>query len=191
MTARKTHTFEEVLKLDQAQLREIIFAAAPLHLDALDGQQYQGVDLSLPDFMHKLLWTTFRKTFLRDPVTGIMRGWNVRMEQRGVDGPQAPKLRGGVPWTFAHYEVRPASGLTFPGGWRGEHYLDYSRVGNSFGENLAMAPLVAVNAGSMDLLLGWEVFRLGPMWIPLPDYWVLRREGPIEYVAPPLRAPKS
>ena len=34
----------------------------------------------------------------------------------------------------------------------------------------------------MDLLLGWEVFKLGPLFIPLPDYWALRLEGPVDLV---------
>ena len=45
-------------------------------------------------------------------------------------------------------------------------------------------PLVAVNEGDMSLLLGWEVFKLGPLFVPLRDYWALRLEGPLEEVVP-------
>jgi hypothetical protein len=181
-------TLEDLMAMDRHQLHAIVARAAPLDLDVLDGRQYQGVDLSLPPFMNRLLWKTFRKTFVRDPARGVVRGWNVRMEQHGVDGPRIPmKNRDGQPRTFAHYEVRSAEGIEFPQGWRGPHYLDYTVVGNAFGEGFAWTPLVAVNAGSMDLLLGWEVFKLGSVFVPIPDYWALRFEGPIEHVAPPLR----
>ena len=45
-------------------------AMARCMLAALDGQQYQGVDLSLPPWINRILWKTFRKTFRRDPATG-------------------------------------------------------------------------------------------------------------------------
>jgi hypothetical protein len=107
------------------------------------------------------------------------------MEQTGIDGPRVPmKGEDGRPRTFAHYEVRSAVGLRFPRGWKGAHYLDYGVAGNPPAFDLGYTPLVAVNEGSMELLLGWEVFKLGPLFIPLPDYWALRLEGPLEEVVP-------
>ncbi len=130
--------------------------------------------------MNRILWKTFRKTFHRDPSTGALRGWNVRMEQTGIDGPQEPmKNADGTAKTFAHYEVRSAEGKRFPRGWHGDHYLDYGVVGNPFGEAIGYTPLVAVNEASMNLLLGWEVFKVGPLFVPLPDYWALRLDGPL------------
>lgn len=171
--------------MDRHALHALVARAHPLNLRQLEGQQYQGVDLSLPPFMNRLLWKTFRKTFLRDPDTGVVRGWNVRMEQTGIDGPQEPKRDAhGTPRSFGHYTVREANGLGFPWGWTGPHFLDYGGIGNPFGESLAYTPLVAVNEGDMSLLLGWEVFKLGPLFVPLPDYWALRLEGPIDHVVP-------
>lgn len=177
-------TLADLLAMDRHQLHAVIARAYPLDLGALEEKQYQGVDLSLPPFINRILWKTFRKTFHRDPQTGVLRGWNYRMEQTGIDGARVPKKRNGRNWTFAHYEVRSAAGLRFPRGWKGAHYLDYGVPGNPFGENLGYTPLVAVNEGSMDLLLGWEIFKLGPLFIPLPDYWALRLEGPLEEVVP-------
>lgn len=185
--AQTALSLSDLMAMDRHQLHAIIERAHPLDLPAIEGKQYQGVDLSLPPFVNRLLWKTFRKTFLRDPDTGVMRGWNVRMEQRGVEGPQAPMMRDGRPWTFAHYEVRSARGLRFPRGWKGAQYLDYGASGNPAAEALAYTPLVAVNEGDMGLLLGWEVFKVGPLFVPLPDYWALRLEGPIEHVVPRLR----
>lgn len=174
---------DDLLAMDRRRLHAIIAAAAPLDLDALADTSFTGIDLSLPGFMHRLLWRSFRKTFHRDPVTGVLRGWNVKVEQTGWEQAPAPRRDAkGRPLTFGHYEVRSARGLPFPRGWQGEHYLDYRFAGNRFGDWPARAgycPLVAVNAGSMELLLGWEIFRFGPVSVPLPDYWVLVREGPL------------
>lgn len=185
MTANQPITLQDLMAMNRHQLHAIIERAHPLDLDALAEKQYQGVDLSLPPFMNRILWKTFRKTFHRDATGAPLRGWNVRMEQHGIDGPRVPmRDRSGNPWCFAHYELRSAVGKRFPRGWQGPFYLDYQECGNPFAEALGYTPLVAVNEGSMDLLLGWEVFKLGPLFIPLPDYWALRLEGPLERVVP-------
>jgi len=177
----------DLLAMDRRALHAIVARGLPLDLDALAGTQYQGIDLSLPPLLNRLLWKTFRKTFHRDPAGGALRGWNVRMEQHGIDGPRIPMRRGdGSSRAFGHYVVRDVEldGLRFPRGVRRGHYLDYAGIGNPAGESVACTPLVAVNAGSMDLLLGWEVLRIGRLFVPLPDYWALRREGPLEEVVP-------
>jgi hypothetical protein len=175
---------EDLMEMDRHRLHAIIARAHPLDLDALADTQYQGIDLSLPPWVNRILWKTFRKTFHRDPQTHVLRGWNYRMEQTGIDGPRLPKQCNGRNWSFAHYIVRSATGLRFPRRWQGAHFLDYGGTGNPFGENLGYTPLVAVNEGDMSLLLGWEVFKLGPLFLPLPDYWALRLEGPLEEVLP-------
>jgi len=177
-------TLDDLLKMNRHQLHAIIERAHPLDLDALAERQYQGIDLSLPPLVNRILWKTFRKTFHRDPKTRQLRGWNYRMEQTGIDGSRVAKKRKGRNWSFAHYVVRSAAGLRFPRRWHGAHFLDYGDTGNPFGENLGYTPLVAVNEEDMNLLLGWEVLKLGPLFLPLPDYWALRLEGPLEEVLP-------
>jgi hypothetical protein len=181
------------MAMDGRALHGVLCRGHALDPDVLAGRQYLGADLSMPGWARKLLWHTFRKTFVRDEATGDVRGWNVRMEQHGVDGPRVPLLdRKGRPITFGHYRVRSAEGLRFPRGWRGPSFLDYTRAGNSFFDpaGLGYTPLVAVNAGSQDLLLGWEVFKLGPLFLPLPLYWALRFEGPLDTVVDPPRRPR-
>lgn len=177
------HSLADVVAMDAAALHAIVVAAAPLDLDALADTAYTGIDLSLPAWLHRLLWRTFRKTFHRDPATGVLRGWNVKVEQTGWEVPPAARRdRDGRALTFGHYEVRSARGLPFPRGWQGAHYLDYRMAGNVWTDWPARAgtcPLVAVNAGDMELLLGWEIFAVGPLMVPLADYWLLRREGPL------------
>lgn len=194
--AARAARIDALIAADARALHGIIEAAAPLDLDALADSSYTGIDLSLPRWMHALLWRTFRKTFYRDPATGVLRGWNVKVEQTGWATPPAPRRdRQGAPLAFGHYEVRSARGLRFPRGWQGAHYLEYRYAGNALWDWPARAgrcPLVAVDAGSMELLLGWEIFRFGPadsvsLDVPLPDYWLLVREGPL---APDARLPR-
>lgn len=162
-------------------LHAIVMQGTPLDVEALADTSYTGIDCSMPALFHRLMWKSFRKTFHRDPDTGVLRGWNVKVEQTGWDRPPAPRRDGrGRPLTFGHYEVREAAGERFPGGWAGGHYLDYRHAGNRFTDfpaRIGFCPLVTVNPGDPGLLLGWEVFRLGSVLLPIRDYWVLRREG--------------
>jgi len=183
-------TLDDLMRMNGRELHAVLLRGHPLDPATLAGRQYLGVDLSLPGFARKILWHTFRKTFVRDG--DDVRGWNVRMEQHGVDGARVPmKTRKGASITFGHYRVRSAEGIAFPGGYRGAHYLDYGAAGNTFWDfaRLGRTPLVAVHEGSQDLLLGWEVFRVAGVFLPLPLYWALRYEGPLDdVVAPPRRA---
>ncbi len=176
-------TLDDMLEMNGSDLFEIVRRGHPLDTDALADTTYTGIDLSLPDFMHRLLWKSFRKTFHRDPVSGALRGWNVKVEQEGWDTPPRPlRDKKGEPLTFGHYEVRSAAGVTFPKGWSGGHYLDYRVAGNRFFDvpaRLGFCPLVSVNEGDSELLLGWEVFKAGGLLVPIPDFWVLKREGPL------------
>jgi hypothetical protein len=113
---------------------------------------------------------------------------STRRPRYGVDGARVPlRDRHGKPITFGHYRVRRSGELRFPR-WSGTHYLDYGSAGNPFHDpaRFGRTPLVAVNEGSQDLLLGpsrqREVFRVGPAFLPLPLYWALRYEGPVQDV---------
>lgn len=171
----------DLRSMSQDELFALIHRAAPFDPTAIEDSTYTGIDLSMPAWFHRLAWRYFRKTFHRDRGTGALRGWNVRVEQTGAETPPAPlRDRRGRPRTFGHYEVRSAVGRSFPRGWRGAHYLDYAVAGNAWLDWPARAgycPLVAVNPGSVDLLLGWEVFQVLGLSVPLPDVWVLKREG--------------
>ncbi|MBL8685197.1 MAG: hypothetical protein JNK05_38825 [Myxococcales bacterium] len=190
LAATRRWTLEDLMAMNSAQLHEVLCAGHPLDPDVLAERQYLGVDLSLPGWARKILWHTFRKTFTRDASTGDVRGWNVKMEQHGIDGARVPLVtRKGEPVTFGHYVVRPAVSMKFPR-WNGAHYLDYGAAGNTFFDlaRLGCTPLVAVNEGSQDLLLGWEVFRVAGAFVPMSLYWALRYEGPLDRVVPPPRA---
>ena len=184
---------DDLRAMDSGALLEVMHKGGPLDMEALAGTQHLGVDLSLPGFMRRLLWLTFRKTFHRDEAGGFVRGWNVKLAQNGIDGEIVPLTDGrGRPKTFGHYRVKSASGIGFPKGWDGEgrHFLDYGAGGNTFfdGARVGYTPLVAVNPGSMDLLLGWEVVRILGVKLPLKLYWALRLQGPLDEVVATPRA---
>ncbi len=96
------------------------------------------------------------------------------------------RARDGTPRTFGHYEVVSCAGRRAPIAPEHALLIDYGRGGNGFFEPLrAMRdPLVALEPGSVERLLGWSYVELGPLRVRTPSYFLLEREGPIAYVPP-------
>jgi hypothetical protein len=192
-------TLDDLLRMKRAELADVMTAGHAIDPGDLAGYEYKGVSHGMPDFVEqKVLWKTFKKTFYADPSRGVLRGWNIRIEQTGIAGDYLPMLRRGAPITFGHYVVQSAMELgddgsgsrprRMPRPWNQGLFLDYGKAGNSlFDPALPMrAPLVAVNAGSADLLLGWDYVQIGRLQIPTPAYWSLTRDRPLrDVVAPP------
>jgi hypothetical protein len=84
-------TFEDMLAMNNQQVAEVFKNGFPINYKELHNTQYLGVDLSLPAWVNKILWKTFRKTFYRDEQTGIIRGWNVKLVQTGYSFPTIAK----------------------------------------------------------------------------------------------------
>ncbi len=184
----KIYSRDDLLAMSQAELWDVMCRAYAVDPGGVAGHKYIGIDLSLPAFVNKILWKTFRKTFYKDPETGVVRGWNVRMQQTGWDAPQEPMLdRSGQQKSFGHYHLSDATGIKFPRGWTGPSFLDYGAGQNKWWDlaRFGYTPLVAVNDGDMSLLLGWEVMKVGPVWLPMSDYWLLVEDGPLDRVVPP------
>ena len=174
--------------MPRSLLAEVLRDGYPIDPVALEGSAYRGVSLGLPSLVEKATWKTFQKTFLRDPASGELRGWNVRLQQLGLEAPSTPKEKGGRPWTFGHYLVRPGRDYQMPRPAPQALMIDYGPGGNGrFNPVSHMRdPIVAVNEGSVDLLLGWSYLDLGVAQLPTPIYFSLEREGPIIYVPPRL-----
>lgn len=182
---------KDMLRMNAKEVEQIFWSGHPIKTEELHNTKYLGIDLTGPAWFHKFFWKTFRKTFYRDPQTGILRGWNVRLEQTGWEGKTIARRNSkGEEIAFGHYHVCSAKGKKFPKGWRGADYLDYGAAGNNLFDiaRLGYCPLVAVNEGSTDLLLGWEVFKAGSVFIPLNDYWVLKYDGVLEVIQQPPRS---
>ena len=149
-----------LLGLDGAGLRGAMAKGHPLEATSLAGQAYLGISLGLPRWVDSVLWKTFVKVFDEER-DGVVRGWNVRMAQAGVDGPHAPlRNHKGRVRSFGHFCLRQ----------RPDHALelDYGLVG-------ICDPLVAIRSGSTAMLLGRTLLTCGPFRLPTPSHFALLR----------------
>lgn len=183
---------ETLRRAKPAELRARILEGHPVDPAALEGWAYRGTSLGLPRVVERLTWKTFQKTFYRQPGTGRLVGWNVRLEQDGVDAPSRPKLRRGVPVTTWHYEVLRPEGVRLPRGFARGLVIDYGRGRNPAIETIRFMkdPLVAVEPGNADLLLGVTYVALGRLCVETPTYFLLEREHPVRHV-PPAALPRD
>jgi hypothetical protein len=175
--------------MNRRQLMETLCAGHPIDPASLDDWEYRGIALGLPRFVERLSWKTFQKVFHRDPATGFLRGWNVRIEQRGFDAASVPLRRGEAPRTFGHYRVVPAAGRKLPRPCGAGLLIDYGLGGNARLDPMRplVDPLVAVEPGTSDLLLGWTYVDLGLVRIGTPSFFTLERERRLTHVAAPAR----
>lgn len=185
-------TARDLAAMSRRELAGVLRAGHAIDPRELDDTEYRGTSLGLPGIVERLTWKTFRKVFHRDPESGQLRGWNVRLEQHGIDGPSVPmRGRDGAPVTFGHYRVVELAGRPMPIACEKGLLLDYG-----LGENRALDPvglvrdpLVAVERDRADLLLGWSYVEAGPLRFGTPSFFTLEREGPLTHrVPPPARA---
>lgn len=174
----------EVQALGREELAALLREGHPIDPAALDDSEYRGVSLGLGATLERLTWKTFMKTFHRDPQTGGLRGWNVRMVQNGLGGPFEPMLKGGAPWTFGHYEVLGCEGQRVPKGCDRGLLIHYGVARNAKLDLLRRVrdPLVALVPGSVELLLGWSYLDLGVALVGTPSYFTLERHGPLGFI---------
>jgi len=176
---------DDLLALDNPGLMRALEGGHPIDPAALDDMEYRGVSLGLPSTIERLSWKTFKKVFHRDPETGALRGWNVRITQNGdIHGAYEPMMRGGKLRTFGHYEVVSTDGQKMPCD------VDGLLIHYGLGKNPALDPirrvrdpLVAIEAGSTELLLGWSYVDLGLTTVGTPSFFALTRDVPLSHVA--------
>lgn len=180
----------QLLSADRRQLGEALRGGHAVEPSALDDSCYRGISLGLPSWVERLSWKTFMKTFHRDPETGLLRGWNLRLEQDGLDAPCRPKLRrDGAPWSFGHFEVVDPTEHGVPEALRAGLLIHYGRGGNGALDPIGLLrdPIVALRPGDASLLLGWSYLDLG-FACPTPSYFSLERIGALEA---PVAAPRA
>lgn len=178
---------ERLLEASSSQLYAALASGHAIDTSALDDVMYRGISLNLPGPIESLTWKTFRKCFHRDSARGVLRGWNVRLEQTGLDGVSRPMTKDGHELSFGHYEVVPLDGYRIPrrAVSRGL-LLDYGKGGNARLDptNRVRDPIVALVEGSADVLLGWTYLDLGLTTTTTPSFFLLEREGPLDVVVP-------
>jgi hypothetical protein len=159
----------DLLRASRSELRALLEGGHPVDPAELADTVYRGISLGLPAWVERLSWKKFAKAFHRDPRTGALRGWNIRIEQDGLDQPWRTRIRRGRPWTFGHFAVVHD---------RDRVVLDYG-AGRALAMRAVRDPLVALEAGSARVLLGRSDVALGPARLATPSYFVLEREGPL------------
>lgn len=165
-------------------MREQIVNGHPVDPDALAGFAYRGTSIGLPRAIERLSWKTFQKTFYRDPTTGRLLGWNVRLHQDGVEAPSRPIIKHGRPVCVWHYEVIATHGVPMPRGFDRGLIIDYSRGDNPRFDTMRWVkdPLVALSPDHYDELLGVSYAVIGGVCIETPTYFTLQRDHAIEHV---------
>ena len=165
-------TRDALLAAPRGELAARFHAGYPVAPDALAGAEYHGTSLGLPRWVERLTWKTFMKAFVADERGGV-RGWNVRVDQRA---PWSPQIRGGAPVTFGHFAARLDGDTTV---------LDYGAGGNGWADPTATLrdPLVALEPGSADRLLGVSLVDIAGVRLPTPAFFLLERGGPVRHVA--------
>lgn len=165
----------------RAELRARIEAGHAVDPSAIEGWVYRGTALGLPSLAVKLTWRTFQKAFHR-LADGRLVGWNLRLEQDGIDAPSRPKRRHTLPlWTWP-YEVVSPDGIPTPRGFDRGLLIDYSRAPNPPQQRLVKDPLVALSEDDFDALLGVSYLVVGGRTIETPTYFTLEREHRVDFV---------
>ncbi len=186
--ANSTRTARDFLELGKRELREALAAGHSIDPLLLDDTEYKGTSLGLPRWVEKLSWKKFKKVFHRDPESGALRGWNVRLEQNDLDAPCIPLEKRGAPFTFGHYVVVEPTGRRVPAHATRGLLIHYGLGGNARFDAMSLLrdPIVCVNEGDPRLLLGWSYVDLGWFNVGTPSFFTLEYDGPLQHrVLPP------
>ena len=165
----------------RAELRRHIVEGHPVEPTAIEGYAYRGTSLGLPRVVELATWKTFQKTFWRHP-DGRLVGWNVRLEQDGIDAPSRPKRKHGVPVVEWPYGVIGPEGVPMPEGFGRGLVIDYSLAPNPPQQLLVKDPLVALTEGDFDALLGVSYLVIAGRTVETPTYFTLERDHRIDHV---------
>lgn len=183
MSAASAELVREVRALSNPALAERLAGGLAIDPDAIADQDYDGYSLGLPAFAVALSWKTFRKSFHRDPVTGRLRGWNTRIDQREPEAFE-PQRRRGRPLCFGHFDVVDLDPARAPRPVGRGLLLDYGpRAGRLDPLRALRDPVAALDAGA-GALLGWSYLDLGFTRASTPSYFLLVRRGPLSHVEP-------
>lgn len=163
-------TPESLRKRSATELAAVMASGHHFDPDAVAGWIYRGTSLGLPRLVERLSWIKFAKAFHREP-SGV-RGWNMRVEQDGLDRPWRPTLRNNRPVTFGGFEVIDDRGCIT---------LDYGAERGPL--RVVRDPIVALDA-SADVLFGRSLIALAGRTFATPSYFLLERDGKLTDVRP-------
>ena len=156
---------DAILGLDRAGLAERLASGTAITPEALAGFSYRGISLGMPEWFDRVVWKTFMKSFRQEG--GRVRGYNVRMEQNGIDGAVRPRQKRGKPWIFGHFDVRAPKAREVPQACGPGVVFDY-------GLSPTRDAVVSLD-GTPDLLLGVLYVALPGRSFRTPSYFTLER----------------
>jgi hypothetical protein len=173
--------------LSRKSLATMLAEGHSIDRTALADTVYKGISLGLPSFVEALSWVVFAKTFQYVPATYTLRGWNVRCEQTPLESPVKYRTKkDGSVETFGPYlvrEIRETDARPRP--YRDGLMIDYSMDGHARGSMARTRDsIVAVEAGSVDVLLGWSWISVGKGGLSTPSYFALLRERTLDHQHP-------
>lgn len=176
-------------ELSRRELRQALARGFPIDPGTLDDTEYKGTSLGLPAWIERLTWKKFKKVFHRDPVNGLLRGWNVRLEQNDLAEPCIPLIKRGEPFTFGHYVVVDPKERRVPAHAGRGLLIDYGLGLNPRLDPMSLLrdPIVCVNEGDPRLLLGWSYLDLGWFRLGTPSFFTLEYDGPLGHRQRPPR----
>lgn len=179
-----------LLDLPLRDLRRLLQQGHAIDPQALHNMEYRGTALGLPRFVERLTWKTFQKVFFFDPDRCVLRGWNVRVQQRGIGAESVAKQKAGKPVTFGHYHVVAGRPDESPWPYGPGLLIDYGLGQNGRFDPMRWVrdPLVSLHSDGADLLLGWSYVDLGLAQIPTPSFFALERERPLTHFVEPPRS---
>jgi hypothetical protein len=181
---------QDLLTLSRRELMERMHAGHPIDPEALSDSCYRGISLGLPAWVDRLSWKTFMKSFWRDPLSGRLFGWNTRLAQDGLNARARPlQSRRGGDRNFGPFEVHLASHHPVPSPLRQGLLIHYGHGPGATLSPLRLLrdPVVALEPGSCERLLGWSYLQLG-LRVHTPSFFLLERiSETIELVPPWLR----
>ena len=179
---------DEFMGLTRVELMGRLQSGHAIAIDDIADWEYRGISLGMPAFVDRLAWKTFLKAFHRDEAVGGVRGWNVRLEQHGIDGPIELMEQAGQPIRFGHYRVASLDGYVLPRPVPRGLMLDYGLGGNGAFDptRFVRDPLVALEDGSVERLLGWSYVDVAGLRLGTPSFFLLERLRPlVDVVAAP------
>ncbi len=177
-------TLQDLVQMRPRELREVLEGGHPVALSSLHDVEYHGVSLGQPRVITALTWTKFKKVFQKT-ADGRIRGWNVSVEQTPLGEPWVDRLKRGERMTYGYYGVREAHHYPeVPERQRQGLVIDYGLEEWGPMKWLGLRdPLVAVNEGSDELLLGYTYATLAGRAVQTPTFFSLSRGGELRYSA--------
>jgi hypothetical protein len=165
--------FRELTRSSNAQLERILRASKGPALELLLGFEWRGYNLSWP--IKLLGLQKFIKGFFREGER--VEGYNIPVQQNGLDAPWLDQPTPESPKRFAFYLVTPVDREAIDNSYPEAILLNYgaSRRNPAYGiERLLRDYVVQPDPANPDLLLGKAYLAVGTMRLP-SNFFVLER----------------